>query len=72
MIVHVELLGQAQAVRDLLLADGWEVEAGPEHSLLLTHRDVPDEEAARGRLDRLGLLTSPSLRVDFGPPPPAR
>jgi hypothetical protein len=72
MIVRVELLGQAEAVRDLLLADGWEVESGPEHSLLISHPGVPDEEAARERLDRLGLLTSPSLRIDFEPPSPTR
>jgi hypothetical protein len=33
--------------------------------LSATHRDVPDEDAARRRLEALGLLTTASVRIDF-------
>jgi hypothetical protein len=53
---------------DLLLdlrADGWDLHSGPGGAVVGTHPDVPDQAAARYRLDRLGLLTSRSLRIRF-------
>jgi len=72
MIVHVRLLEHAEAVQVLLLRDGWTVESQADGSLTISHPQVPDEQAARDRLDRLGLLTSPAVRLDFEPPPPGQ
>jgi hypothetical protein len=51
----------------ILRDDGWAVKVGPDGVLSATHPDVPDEEAARGRLEALGLLTSPSVSIEFPP-----
>ncbi len=41
------------------------IETESEAWIFAKHADVPDEIAARKRLDRLGLLTSHSIRIDF-------
>jgi len=41
------------------------IETERETWILAKHADVPDEIAARKRLDRLNLLTSGSIRIDF-------
>jgi hypothetical protein len=53
--------GQLQALR----GDGWQLQGEPGGPVTGTHPDVPDEAAARSRLDRLGLLISRSLRIHF-------
>jgi hypothetical protein len=56
----------------LLQADGWTLEAGRGDAVVAEHSGLADEAAARSRLDRLGLLTSGQLRIDFLPAAPRR
>ena len=70
MILHVQLFEHAEAMQEILRRDGWKVKAQPDGSFTISHPHVPDEEAARDRLDQLGLLTSPAVRFDFEPPSP--
>jgi hypothetical protein len=55
---------------DALRDDGWLLTPQPDGSVLASHPAVPDEAAARRRLDGLGLLTTNVARIDFrvGPP----
>jgi hypothetical protein len=71
MKLHVQLLRHHGYIRDTFRADGWAVKSCPENSLVAEHPDVPDEAAARDRLEHLGLLTANCLRIDFGPLPMA-
>jgi hypothetical protein len=48
-----------------LRGDGWDLQSEPGGAVRGTHPDAPDEPAARGRLDGLGLLTSRALRIHF-------
>lgn len=65
MKVHFQFLrGQAQ-LRGALLADGWQLSAVVGTHLDATHPEVGNEAAARGRLSRLGLLTSTLARIEF-------
>ena len=68
MILHVQFLENAENVRENLLRDGWRAEPQPDGSLIISHPQVSDEEAARERLDQLGVLTSQAIRLDFEPP----
>jgi hypothetical protein len=63
----VQPLRRAVELRLLLQADGWTLEGGGGDTFLAEHPDVADQATARCRLDRLGLLTSSGLRIDFLP-----
>src|SRR5262245_45448937 len=66
------LLRPLRACPDLpraLRTDGWRLEGGPDEAILTEHPRVADEEAARSRLHRLGLLTSGAVRIEFLPAP---
>jgi hypothetical protein len=64
MRVHIEVLRRPDACREVLQQDGWRLQGG-EDSFSATHPGAPDEDSARQRLLRLGLLTSAWLRIDF-------
>jgi len=64
MNLHVQFLRPSNTL-GTLRGDGWEVEPESETWILAKHADVPDEMAARKRLDHLNLLTSGSIRIDF-------
>jgi len=67
MIVNMNLL-RPDDFRATLRKDGWTLLAtAKKEELDATHPEVRDENAARIRLDRLGLLTSGSLRIEFRP-----
>ena len=51
----------------ILRADGWLLRQLPDGGVLAERPDVNDEQEARLRLLRLGLLTSNRLRIDFLP-----
>jgi hypothetical protein len=68
MIVYIEALHHPHALRARLEADGWTLTAASAGGLLARHRDLPDEPALRRRLNALGLLTSPGVRIEFRPP----
>jgi hypothetical protein len=53
--------GPLQALR----GDGWDLRGGAGGAVEGTHPEAPDEPAARGRLDDLGLLTSRALLIRF-------
>jgi hypothetical protein len=65
MELRIQLLHQAQAVKDCLERDGWNLAAGAGPSLSACHPQVATEGDARQRLHALGLLTSAGLRVEF-------
>jgi hypothetical protein len=67
MQVHVQQCRTCRNLRKTLLRDGWRMEAEDPDSLHISHPEVPDEQAARDRLSRLGLLTSARLRIAFQP-----
>jgi hypothetical protein len=66
MQLHVQFLRRSTALASLLLRDGWRLEPQSDRSFRAQHPRVGDERAARSRLHLLGLLTSGSLRIDFG------
>jgi hypothetical protein len=65
MHVTIQPLQRSETFLAALRDDGWAVESGPEGALCARHPQVPDESAARSRLQGLGFLTSGSLRIEF-------
>jgi hypothetical protein len=66
MQLHLNFLRWSADFRAILSKDGWVLLAGEKKDELdATHPQVGDEDAARTRLHRLGLLTSRSLRIEF-------
>jgi hypothetical protein len=67
MDVLFETRDDALDIRRLLTDHGWQVtEAGPGR-FLASHPEAGDQQSARAKLDRLDLLTSNRLHVEFGP-----
>jgi hypothetical protein len=67
MMIRVECLSWTAGLRDLLRAGGWRLEGPAGDAFYASHPEVGDQPAARSRLHCLGLLTSPRLRIEFGP-----
>jgi hypothetical protein len=65
MHIRIQLLRDPDGLRDVFRRDGWKCEDQREGTVVAMHPFVPDEAAARDRLDHLGLLTSSFLRIDF-------
>jgi hypothetical protein len=65
MQIRIEFLGAAARLEEALRSDGWQLSGAGPGGVIASHAEVPDEATARQRLDRLGLLTSPLLRVEF-------
>jgi hypothetical protein len=65
MFTRFRFLHEPAALIQALRGDGWELKGEPDGAVRGTHSDVPDESAARGRLDELGLLTSRALLIRF-------
>lgn len=65
MRVHLQLLRDGTRLEETLQNDGWRLESAYSEILSVQHPMVKDEAGARQRLHRLGLLTSPYLRIDF-------
>jgi hypothetical protein len=65
MFIRFHFLRDAADLSQALQGDGWELRGEPGGAVEGTHPDAPDESAARGRLDGLGLLTSRALRIRF-------
>jgi hypothetical protein len=70
MDVFIELLRSGSDVRALLREQGWRLDEQGVDRLLAKHAEVNDQEVARDRLLEAGLLTSPTVRIDFGWPHP--
>jgi hypothetical protein len=70
MDLRIRPLGDPAPVREALQDDGWTLDPQPDGSFLASNADVPDEAAARRRLDALGLLTSNAVQIDFQPTRP--
>ncbi len=66
MKVHIQTLRGRNSIRRLLLKHGWKLDR-PGGDYFACHPAADDEEAARSRLDDLGLLTSPAVRIEFDP-----
>jgi hypothetical protein len=67
MEVHIRPVGNDPIVQQTLQDDGWVLAPQPDGSFVASHKDVPDEAAARRRLDALGLLTSNAAQIEFRP-----
>jgi hypothetical protein len=65
MIARFQFLHEPTDQLKALRGDGWQLQGEPSGPVTGTHPDVPDEAAARSRLDGLGLLISRSLRIHF-------
>ena len=62
--ICIEVLRKHLTLRDDLARDGW-LQDGAETGIDVSHPEVLDEESARSRLAKLGLLTSSTLRIGF-------
>jgi hypothetical protein len=67
MNLHILVLRSLNTIMEVLQADGWTVVSEGKDGVRARHPAVPDEVTARRRLQHLGLLTSPALRVRFIP-----
>jgi hypothetical protein len=67
MTVHIQALRDREGVRRLLLKHGWRLDRASGPSYLARHPAVNDQAAARDRLNDVGLLTSPAVRIEFDP-----
>ena len=67
MRIHIELLSHPTAVRGLMREGGWRLHKTAD-GYSAEHPDAADESATRRRLQELGLLTSPAVRIEFLPP----
>ena len=65
MNIWIEPLIPSTDLEEILIDDGWELLVESDHLIFANHPEVPDEPTARSRLDRLGLLTSRSHRIQF-------
>jgi hypothetical protein len=65
MLTRFQFLHEPAGLLQSLRGDGWDLQGEPSGPVTGTHPDVADEVAARYRLDRLGLLISRSLRIQF-------
>ena len=66
MNIHMNFLRSPADFRSILTEDGWVIRAAEKSDEVeATHPQVADEDAARIRLHRLGLLTSRCLRIEF-------
>jgi hypothetical protein len=67
MDVHFETAGASADLRAYLEAHGWRLDEGDDNHFTARHPNAEDQPAARQKLNRLGLLTSGRLRIEFGP-----
>ena len=66
MRIHVEVLHQRHAIRELLREHGWRLHK-ENSGFAAEHPAVHNQAAARHHLQALGLLTSGAVRIEFGP-----
>jgi hypothetical protein len=65
MRVHLRFLRKGEITQKALQKDGWQLEPEPDGSVTAGHALVPDEPAARNRLQGLGLLTTTAVAIEF-------
>ena len=66
MQVSIELLANHESVRSVLQRDGWHVQPEAQaNAVRARHPEVREENAARQRLNNLGLLTCRTCRIEF-------
>lgn len=65
MRISIEELRKHLTLRDDLARDGWRQRDVTATAIDISHPAILDEESARSRLTKLGLLTSNNLRIDF-------
>jgi len=66
MKLRLRFIRKHDLIEKALRADGWRLERESDDEVTAHHPLVRDEPAARIRLQELGLLTSASLRIEFG------
>jgi len=64
--IHIEVLHQRHAIRELLREHGWRLDKD-NGGFAARHPAVHDQAAARQNLQALGLLTSAAVRIEFRP-----
>ena len=65
MRVHLRFLQRREPIEESLRLDGWQLERHQDDGVTAQHPLVKDEAAARIRLQKLGLLISASVYIDF-------
>jgi hypothetical protein len=65
MNIWIEALISSTDLEEILVDDGWDLLVESDQLIFANHPEVPDEPTARSRLNRLGLLTSRSHRIEF-------
>ncbi len=65
MNVHFEVVHRSLNLQRLLRHDGWVIRQKVGDALSASHPEVLDQAAARYRLQHLGILTSPAVRIEF-------
>jgi hypothetical protein len=63
--ICIEVLRNHLTLRDDLARDGWRQRDVTATAIDISHPAIQDEESARSRLTKLGLLTSNNLRIGF-------
>jgi hypothetical protein len=67
MRIHIHALRHAEDLEEMLRAAGWRLDRTGTAGLYAQHPNVKGPADARSELDKLGLLTSPQVRIEFGP-----
>jgi hypothetical protein len=65
MLVRFHFLREPAGMIQALRHDGWDLAGEADWAVKASHPGVADEDEARERLNGLGLLTSPALRIHF-------
>ena len=65
MDIVISNLKSSESVSNRLRQDGWQLAPMKDDRILARHPEIPDQPTARLRLQKLGLLTSRSLRIEF-------
>jgi hypothetical protein len=67
MDIYFEVVRGRADLPALLRANGWRLDEAAGNRVTASHPDITDQPSARQKLDRMGLLTSGRLRIEFGP-----
>jgi hypothetical protein len=65
MKMHIESVRHAGSLKEQLVREGWRVDNAQGGGFLISHGEIASELDARQRLQRMGLLTSGKVRIEF-------
>ena len=67
MNIHFEILSASKDLRGLLTTEGFQLLHDEGDQFVANNVLILDQQTARSRLFEMGVLTSPRLRIEFGP-----